>query len=279
MSNHRSIDKLIAHARPKPHLRRLGRPDTRPALLAPLVLVVLCVVSGTALAAPTAVPYPNSIAAIGDLLASDEPLNPNPPHSWSTGTNPAVNSHYLRILAANPAIKGKNYNFTPQEIDLTAQARQAVAKRVDYVTIGPTEDDTCDGMSAAKVGAKLDRTLRILTGGLPNARVLVTSTRDVARVLHVLDRDEGLRGFPFCQTQVGASAAELARLHQRFVAANKALAQVCVRYRQCRFDRNAVFNMPLTLADISSARNFALSAKGQRKLAAVTWKATFPFGR
>jgi hypothetical protein len=276
MSNRGSIDKLIAW----PRVGRLWRPDAQLAFLVPLVLVVLCVASATALAAPSAVPYPSSMAAIGDLLTLDNPLDPNPPDSWSTGTNRAVHSHYLRILAANPAVKGKVYNFTGQEIDLTAEAREAVAKRVDYVTIGPIEDKTCQGTaSVAKVAAKLDGTLRVLAAGLPNTRVLVTSTRDVARLIHVLDQDRDLRGFPVCQLQVGASTAELARLHQRFVAVNKALAQVCARYRQCRFDGNAVFKMPLTLADISSTDNFSLSVKGNRKLAAVTWKATFPFER
>lgn len=280
MSNRGSIDKLVARVRTKPRVGRLGRPDAQLAFLVPLVLVVLCVAAATARAAPSGLPYPNSMAAIGDLLTLDDPLLANPPDSWSTGTNPAVNSHYLRILAANPAIKGKIYNFTGQEIDLTAEAKEAVAKHVDYVTIGPIEDDTCQGTaSPAKVAAKLEATLRILTAGLPNARVLVTSTRDVARLIRVLDQNHDLRGFPVCGTQVGASAAELARLHQRFVAVNKALAQVCARYRQCRFDGNAVFKMPLTLADISTTDHFSLSAKGHRKLAEVTWKVTFPFGR
>jgi hypothetical protein len=260
-------------------IRRLGQPDGQLAFLVSLVLVVLCGVPATALGASTAVPYPNSMAAIGDLVTLDDPTAANPPDSWSTGTNPAVNSHYLRILAANPAIKGKNYNFTTLEIDLTAEAREAVAKRVDYVTVGPIENDTCNGTSAAMVAAKLDGTLRVLTAGLPNARVLVTSTRDIARLIGVLDQDKSLRGFTVCQTQVPASAAQLARLHHRFVAVNTALAQVCARYRKCRFDGNAVFKMPLTLADIASGDHFSLSAKGNRKLADVTWKATFPFGR
>jgi hypothetical protein len=127
-------------------------------LAAVAAAVTLGLVSATALATPTVVlPYPNSMAAIGDLLTLDDPLNPNPPHSWSTGTSPALNSHYRRILAANPAINGKNYNFTPLEIDLTAQARKAVAKRVDYVTIGPIEDNTCEGMPSATVGRNSTR--------------------------------------------------------------------------------------------------------------------------
>jgi hypothetical protein len=236
-------------------------------------------VAASALAAPTTFPYPNSIAAIGGTLTLDDPTNPNPPDSWSTGTNPAVDSHYLRILAANPAIKGKNYNFSTQEIDVAAEARQAVARRVEYVTVAAPEFDLCGGASAAQVGARLAAALRILAAGLPNARVLVTSARDAARLLRVLNQNTDLRGITVCGTQVGASPPVLTRLHQRFTAANSALARVCARYRQCRFDGNAVFEMPLALADISPIDNFSPSVNGQRKLAEVTWKATFPFGR
>ena len=68
MSKHGSIDKLIARVRAKPCVGRLCRPDVQLAFLVPLVLVVLCVASTTALAASSAVPYPNSMAAMGDLL-------------------------------------------------------------------------------------------------------------------------------------------------------------------------------------------------------------------
>ncbi len=271
MSKHRSIDTLVAHVRGG---RRVGR-------LAAFVVVVLGVVSATGCGAtpPPVAPVasPNSMAAIGDLSTLAAPSIANPPDSWSTGTEPAVNSHYLRILAAHPAIKGRIYNFTTQEIDIRAQAREAVAKHVDYVTIEPSENDMCSGASVAKVAAKLDATLRILTAGLPTAHVFVASARDIARLVDVLGHNEGLRGSTVCQTQVGASAAALAQLHDRFAALNKALAQVCARHPQCRFDDNAVFKMPLTLDDIATD-NFTLSATGQRKLAEVTWKATFPFG-
>jgi hypothetical protein len=278
MSSGGPVDKLFALIRGRRRIRRRGRRTEQPAFVVSLVLVLLCVLSATALGVSNAVPYPDSMAAIGDSLTFDNNLL-HPPNSWSTGANPAVNSHYLRILAANPAIKGKSYDFTTQDIDLRAEAREAVAKSVDYVTIGPIEDDTCNGISAAKVAAKLDGALRLITARLPSARVLVVSTRDIARLIGVLDQDQGLRGFTVCQTQVGAGVAALARLHHRFVAVNEALAQACGRYRQCRFDRDAVFTMPLTRADIASGDNFSLSAAGNRRLAAVTWKATFAFAR
>jgi lysophospholipase L1-like esterase len=246
-----------------------------------LVFVVLGAASVPAIAAPKAIPYPGSMAALGDSVTAGEGTEGLPGEdSWATGTNPAVNSQYLRILAANPAIKGKSYNLAEGgAVDLRPQAKQAVAKRVNYVTILVGEIDTCRGTATAKIGSMLDSTLRILTSGLPKAHVFVASTRDLARQIRVLGQNKDLRGFAICGTQVGASAAELAPLHQRFAATNKTLGQVCARYQQCRFDGGAVFKMPLTSADISSSDNYHLSTKGQHKLAEVTWKATFSFGR
>ena len=219
----------------------------------------------------------------GDRRSADarQPAASNPPDSWSTGTNPAVNSHYLRILAANPAIKGKIYNFTGQETDLTAEAKEGRRE-----TSGLRDGRTDRGQhvrrdaSPAKVGAKLEATLRILTAGLPNARLFVTSTRDVARlILQVLDQNRDLRGFPVCgcrwsERRGACTTASAVRRGQQSAGARSVPA-----HRQCRFDGNTVFKMPLTLADISTTDHFSLSAKGHRKLAEVTWKVTFPFGR
>ena len=68
-----------------------------------------------AAATPAAVPpasatpgYPSSIAVLGHSNATGEDSDPAQPHavitanSWATGTNPAVNSIYRRILAKTP---------------------------------------------------------------------------------------------------------------------------------------------------------------------------------
>ena len=60
---------------------------------------------------------PRSIVVLGHSGATGENSDPSRPgaevreNSWATGTNPAVNSVYARILAPNPAIKGHNTNL------------------------------------------------------------------------------------------------------------------------------------------------------------------------
>ena len=79
------------------------------------LLAIVAIALVAPIAATAAVPLPGSIAATGDSLTRAFgtgflPFIDNPAGSWSTGTNTFVNSHYLRLLKVNPAIKGKNYN-------------------------------------------------------------------------------------------------------------------------------------------------------------------------
>ncbi len=68
-----------------------------------------------------------------------------------------------------------------------------------------------------------------------------------------------------------------ARVRQRVVDYNAALAKVCAAAIHCRFDDNAVFNTPFVPAEISTRDYFHPSVAGQTRLAAVTYAATFDF--
>src|SRR5215831_13353298 len=68
-------------------------------------------------AAHGATGYPNAIVVLGDGGAAGHASNrahtfqDAPENSWATGTNPAVDSVYSRILAVNPAARGHNVNL------------------------------------------------------------------------------------------------------------------------------------------------------------------------
>jgi hypothetical protein len=61
--------------------------------------------------------YPDSIVALGHSGVTGYDSDPSRPeadataNSWITGTNPAVDSLYQRILARNPRINGHNTNL------------------------------------------------------------------------------------------------------------------------------------------------------------------------
>jgi len=55
------------------------------------------------------------------------------------------------------------------------------------------------------------------------------------------------------------------------------LAEACAVYIHCRFDDDAVFDDRFTADDVSTRDYFHPSRRGQRRLAEVSWAATFDF--
>jgi lysophospholipase L1-like esterase len=245
-------------------------------------------VAGAAPAAPArrAMPYPSSMAAIGDSftmgLCTRSQCEVRPGDSWSTGTNPAVQSQYLRILAANPSIRGRNYNVAvqlgsdaPTMVDLQYQLLGAVAKHVDYVTIELGASDLCEGTQPATFRSELDDGLARLTSLLPDVRVFVASINDATTEWHVL---RGRAGEHLgCGIGPKASAARLASYRGRIATFNTQLSEACAAHPNCRYDGGAAFRIHWKLGDITPHSHGHLSISGQRRLAAGTWAMTFAF--
>ena len=102
-------------------------------------------------------PYPKSIAATGDSLTRAAgtgilPWTDNPSGSWSTGTDTSVNSHYLRLLALNPKIRGHNYNDARSGAkmgELASQMGTVVSQGADYVTVDMGGNGVCAATESA----------------------------------------------------------------------------------------------------------------------------------
>src|SRR5262245_4101045 len=82
--------------------------------------------------------YPNAIVVLGDTGATGHGSDPahglrdQPQNSWATGTNPAVDSVYTRILAAEPAVRTHKTNLAqndPSAAQFAAQVRKLAALR------------------------------------------------------------------------------------------------------------------------------------------------------
>src|SRR5215218_5023973 len=111
--------------------------------------LVLAVAALALSLAPTAaadvahVGYPSAMASTGDSITRAFntcafPFVDCPQNSWSTGTSSVVNSHYRRILAANPSILGRNFNDarTGARMNaLNAQVTTVVSQGAEYATI------------------------------------------------------------------------------------------------------------------------------------------------
>jgi lysophospholipase L1-like esterase len=245
--------------------------------------------------------YPNSIASTGDSITRafntcTFPFIDCPQNSWSTGSSSTVNSHYRRILAANPAIFGRSFNDARTGARMNAlngQVTTAVSQRVEYVTILMGANDVCTSSVStmtptATLEAQLRTSLQTLSAALPNARIYVVSIPNVYHLWEILHTNLSavitwsLGGI--CQSLLAnpmsmapADVARRQQVYQRTVDDNAALARVCAQFVHCRFDGNAAFNLQFVRSDVSTRDYFHPSVAGQTKAAAITWAAGFDF--
>ncbi|TDB69792.1 GDSL-type esterase/lipase family protein, partial [Micromonospora sp. KC721] len=215
--------------------------------------------------------------------------------SFSTGDHAAVNSHYLRIRAATPAIQGRSHNHArtgAKSADLSGQAGSAVSQGVGYVTVLIGANDACTGSESAMTPvstfrANIDSALGRLKAGLPDARVAVISIPDIHRLWQVGKGNSNARNawslFGICQSVLAnptsteqADVDRRNRVRQRVVDYNTQLAQACAAYGpNCDFDDNAVFRYPFALSQVSTWDYFHPNASGQAVLASVSYAEGF----
>jgi lysophospholipase L1-like esterase len=272
------------------------------ALVLTVVVAALCALAvPVAVADPPLTGYPNSIASTGDSITRafdtcSSAFTDCPANAWSTGTASAVNSHYGRILAANPLISRRTYNDAKtgaKTVDLAGQVQSAIAQHAEYVTILMGANDVCTSSEStmtpvATLRAQLRGALTTLSAGLPNARIFVASIPDVFHLWQLLHANFAavvtwsLGGI--CQSLLAnptsTSSTDQARrlsVRQRSIDDNAAIGAVCAQFIHCRFDGGAVFGAQFATSDISTRDYFHPSVSGQTKLAAITWAATFDF--
>ena len=264
---------------------------------------IVGIVGALLLAAPTAAadpgPPPSSMASMGDSITRG--FNACgffvdcTARSFSTGSYAAVNSQYLRILAKNPAISGKNNNDAKsgaKAADMLGQANTAVGQGVGYVTMLIGANDACTSSEStmtavATFRSQIDSALNRLKTGLPNAKVLVMSVPDIKRLWEVGHVSSSARStwglFGICKSMLAnpnsTAAADVARrdrVRQRVIDFNTQLAQACAAYgANCAFDNNAIFNYPFVLSQISTWDYFHPNTSGQTVLAGVSYTAGF----
>lgn len=234
------------------------------------------------------------MAAIGDSITqavNSQSLGVAPEASWSTGDrqDDTVESHYERVLARQPAIRGRFANASvpgARMEDGVAQARRAGDSRPDYVTLLFGGNDVCTSapstMTPVEEFARQYRaTLDELTRVAPDARIFVASVPDVFR-LWELFRDNGRarfvwRTFRLCQALLAEDNTDADRqtVRDRTSEFNRVLQEVCADFRRCRHDGGAVHARAFTADDVSGLDFFHPSVAGQAELAQVTWERSY----
>jgi hypothetical protein len=213
---------------------------------------------GAASATPA---LPDSMAAIGDSITQAVDVccfyGNWPGYSWSTGYVPldGIASHYERIRARNPAIRGHRWNNAvsgAQMADAPGQARRTVSETLD-----------------------------ILRTGLPGAHVFVASIPNLHQLWSVLRTDPLAQAVwqaaGICPSMLNffSSPADRQAVIDRERAFNDVLRDVCATWSNCRFDNYLTYDYAFTRDMVSRLDFFHPSLRGQATLAALTWEASW----
>jgi lysophospholipase L1-like esterase len=261
-----------------------------------LAVLALACEGGTVGPAPTGNPGAlSSMAALGDSVttafSSCLAPAPCPRNSWSTGDGTRVDSHYRRLLKANPGLRGHNAAEGRARADaLAGQARTAVTAKAGYVTILIGANDVCrpaiaDMTPVETFRRQVDDALAVLKQGLPQARILVASVPDIHRLWEIgHTRDVAVKAWSFgiCQALLAAptstAPADTARrraFRERIDAYNSQLAAACKAYgARCKDDGGAAHRVAFSLDMVSAQDFFHPNAAGQNALAKAAWLGT-----
>lgn len=272
------------------------RPRFLRAVLVVLASAMLALVIVPAPAQEVRPPAPNSMASLGDSITRAYNtcgfFADCPPRSWSTGTDPAVESHYQRIKVINDALTGHNDSRSgAKAAELQAQAQTAVSQGVEYVTILIGANDACTSSEpemtpVADFERQIRAAIETLDKDLPEAALFVSSIPDLKALwLAGKDHPQARRAwdaFNICQSMLAnpqstdlADEARRDRVRQRVMDYNRALEKACADHPRCRFDDNAVFAYGLTLDHLSTWDYFHPSTNGQKVLAQLTYERGF----
>lgn len=254
----------------------------RAAIVAVTLLAALALWAAPA----SAVAPPKVMAALGDSITrafnSDGPGCPTgpsldcPKNSWSTGTNPAVNSQFQRIEAIDPGRDPVAFNDAvsgSRAEHLLSQAQAAASQDADYVTVEIGANDACRSTIGAQTptatfSSQVEAALGTLVGADPKVYIEMLSIPDINQLRTIFtsppDQNALLRWslFNTCQALLAnplstaqADVDRRAAFRAQVIAYNGALADVCAEFKRCLFDNNAVFNSSFTAADVATVTN------------------------
>ncbi|MEU4499388.1 SGNH/GDSL hydrolase family protein [Streptomyces sp. NPDC023998] len=236
---------------------------------------------------------PDSIAAVGDSITRGFDacvvLSDCPEVSWATGTDTTVRSLALRLIGA-PSVAERSWNYArsgADVADLAEQMTQAAAKKPELVTVMVGANDAC--ADSEERMTPVDAFRRSFEGALkelrrtaPKAQVYVSSVPDLKRLWSTGRGDplgRQIWKLGICASMLGnaddeSPKAELrrTRVHERVVAYNEVLKDVCGKDMRCRYDGGAVFDFRFSGDQLSRWDWFHPSKNGQGRLAEIAYR-------
>ena len=233
------------------------------------------------------------MAVLGHSGATGEDSDPSKPHleiranSWATGTNPAVDSVYLRILAKNPAIKGHNFNLAQagasvDRLIVQAQAAVALTPKPQLFLVQIMDNDIVCPAHAGDYRSfrtKLLTAPGILHHGAPKARMFLVSQWGSPptywKALSPAQRRAYGSSSPqgpcqFLTPEGKPVPQELSRLDGIIHHYEAQLNAACTRTPRCTYDDGA-FGRQIDMHSFITEDLNHFSVKGHPAAAAVAW--------
>ncbi|GAA4141875.1 hypothetical protein [Leifsonia shinshuensis] len=263
-----------------------------------LVLASCSSPGGSTASAPSAGSrFADGVAVLGDSISTAKNSDPAHPeqdaeqNSWATGTAPAVQSVYLRLVAVNPAARGHALDLAVDDAGIDgvlAQARQLVQHPRAHELVllqGISADLRCDGSDPANEGPfakKVGQVLDVLAAGLPDPDIVLVSlygtSASHAQAFSQVD-PTAITGDGPCDAIDPAtgklSASRISYAGALVQAYESRTAAVCTAHPHCRTDGRAARGMALAPADFVPY-DIHFSVRGEHDLAAVLWPAIYP---
>jgi lysophospholipase L1-like esterase len=212
-------------------------------------------------------------------------------NSWATGTNPAVDSIYQRLVAKSPEYSGHQFNLAADGATVTDMIAQAAylpqvkpAPAVVFVQ-GGDNDMKCDGTDAqnyAPFQASFTSLLQSIAKLAPAASIYVMSmtisaasyTDLISGLPDVKAQNEGGSPCDPFDANGNRSAAGIAYQQDDIDHYDKAMAAACAAVQSCHYDNGAMQRLSLVPADLTSDGNH-LDVTGLRKYADLVWSTFF----
>jgi hypothetical protein len=236
--------------------------------------------------------YPDAIVALGHSGSTGEDSDPQQPgvevreNSWVTGTNPAVDSLYERILAKHPEIRGHVLALSQGGAtveDVLGQAVTAVSEQPHnaLVVVQVMDNDiACPATKAdlARFEDTFGTVLSTLDQGLPSSRIFVVtqfgSPDTYAAALTPAQRRAfgGTGPCAFLDPRGRVVPRELDRLESIIQGYEAALRRGCAAVPRCAFDDGA-FGDAVDRAEYISTDLNHFSVAGHAAAASIAWHA------
>ncbi|MEV6398372.1 SGNH/GDSL hydrolase family protein [Streptomyces sp. NPDC051907] len=236
---------------------------------------------------------PESVAAVGDSITRGFDaclvLSDCPEVSWATGTDARVRSLALRLIGES-GLTERSWNLARSGADvsdLPEQMSRAAEKKPGLVTVMVGANDACadtpEQMTpVTEFRASFKESMGKLRRTAPKTQVYVSSVPDLKRLWSTGRGDplgKQIWKLGICASMLGDAddvsvKAQQRRtlVHERVMAYNEVLKEVCAKDLRCRYDGGAVFDYRFSGKQLSRWDWFHPSRNGQEQLAEIAYR-------